>query len=589
MNKNIVRIGILIFLLTNFFILTSCGNDTSDTEINPPHEHIFVEYEVIREPTCTTVGVMRYKCTECGITIDKWMDMCSHEYEITIEEPTCTKTGKKIKICKNCEYVLESVIQKTDHNFVNNVCQGCYIITGNTEPSEGLRYRINESQDGVVLIGVGTCKHMDIVIPSEYKGLPVTRISSYAFENNEIITSVVIPDTVKEIEASAFKSCENLEKVVIGKNVKIIRSDAFIYCDNLKEVIFEENSELLNIGTNVFYCCSNLEKINLPKKLVSISDYAFFRCSKLSSIYIADSVETIGISAFDGCESLKEVIFGENSQLELIDDLAFSSCKSLTKIIIPKMVEEIGQSAYSWCENIEEIIFEKNSQLIIIEDLAFSSCKKIKEIKFPSNLEVIGGDIFDGCSQLTNIEIDSKVNKIGNLGNFVNLKTMYYEGNLENWLYITIDTKYTSLFWSVEHFYLLNDNNEYQELTEVVIPEKFREISKSAFAGMECITKVTIHSNITAIREAAFNGCTNLKEVIFEENSQLTNIGSYAFAYCESLPSIFIGKGVKKIEDNCFAECSNLTIYCEISEYPVTWNGIWNVSDCPVIWGYTKE
>ncbi|MBQ7340247.1 MAG: hypothetical protein IJW43_05290 [Clostridia bacterium] len=35
-----------------------------------------------------------------------------------------------------------------------------------------------------------------------------------------------------------------------------------------------------------------------------------------------------------------------------------------------------------------------------------------------------------------------------------------------------------------------------------------------------------------------------------------------------------------------FLECSKLTIYCEAESEPGGWNGAWNSSNRPVVWGY---
>ena len=55
------------------------------------------------------------------------------------------------------------------------------------------------------------------------------------------------------------------------------------------------------------------------------------------------------------------------------------------------------------------------------------------------------------------------------------------------------------------------------------------------------------------------------------------------------IPSVFHGLPVTSIGDSAFKYCRSLTIYCEATSKPSGWNGYWNYSDCPVVWGYTKE
>ena len=46
-------------------------------------------------------------------------------------------------------------------------------VTIDHTPSEGLKYQLNEDEDGYEVVGIGTCKDTAIVIPAEYNGKPV--------------------------------------------------------------------------------------------------------------------------------------------------------------------------------------------------------------------------------------------------------------------------------------------------------------------------------------------------------------------------------------------------------------------------------
>ena len=106
--------------------------------------------------------------------------------------------------------------------------------------------------------------------------------------------------------------------------------------------------------------------------------------------------------------------------------------------------------------------------------------------------------------------------------------------------------------------------------------------------------------------------CTNIEEIIFEENSLLisigasvfkdciklksitipnsvTSIGDWAFSGCTSLESIVIPNSVTSIGKYVFDYCTNLTIYCEATSIPSGWHSLWNVEDRLVIWGYKNN
>ena len=66
-------------------------------------------------------------------------------------------------------------------------------------------------------------------------------------------------------------------------------------------------------------------------------------------------------------------------------------------------------------------------------------------------------------------------------------------------------------------------------------------------------------------------------------------IGNEAFLSCASLTEIIIPNSVTSIGTLAFMECNKLTIYCEAKSKPESWNGSWNPSNCPVVWGYKDE
>lgn len=69
---------------------------------------------------------------------------------------------------------------------------------------------------------------------------------------------------------------------------------------------------------------------------------------------------------------------------------------------------------------------------------------------------------------------------------------------------------------------------------------------------------ITIPASVTSISEGAFDGCTNLEEVKFAQNSKLAEIKWCAFRGCVSLKSIDLPSSVSKIESRAFFGCTSL-------------------------------
>lgn len=106
-----------------------------------------------------------------------------------------------------------------------------------------------EFQGKIAVITGASKDEVEIVIPTELEGRPVSKI-----------------------EAQALTEMPNLKKVVIPKTVKVIGPYAFASCPLLSEVVLEEGLE--TIEDWAFISC-NIDNIELPKSIKSIGPNAF--------------------------------------------------------------------------------------------------------------------------------------------------------------------------------------------------------------------------------------------------------------------------------------------------------------------------
>ena len=160
----------------------------------------------------------------------------------------------------------------------------------------------------------------ELVIPDS-----VTSIGSYAFYNCISLTSVEIPDSVTSIGSYAFAFCDSLTSAVIPDSVTSIASSAFAWCNSLTSVVIPES--VTSIGSDAFESCHSLTSVEIPDSVTSIGNYAFYNCSRLTSVVIGDSVTSIGEDAFHDCSSLTSVVIG--GSVTSIGSDAFAYCDSL--------------------------------------------------------------------------------------------------------------------------------------------------------------------------------------------------------------------------------------------------------------------
>ncbi len=149
--------------------------------------------------------------------------------------------------------------------------------------TKGLAYTLTVDEAGYVLTGIGFAKDCDIIIPSKYKDLPVVGINEYAFEGNNLITSITIGNNVTSIGEYAFSGCSSLESITIPDSVTSIGARAFNNCLSLESVVI--GNGVTSIGSNAFDYCRSLESIIIPDSVTSIGARAFNSCSLLTTIY----------------------------------------------------------------------------------------------------------------------------------------------------------------------------------------------------------------------------------------------------------------------------------------------------------------
>ncbi|WP_303838042.1 leucine-rich repeat protein [Ruminococcus flavefaciens] len=167
----------------------------------------------------------------------------------------------------------------------------------------------------------------DIVIPAEIEGLPVTDIFDGAFYSEEI-TSIVLPDSVREISEHMCAGCPNLRSIKLPANITSIPEHAFSDCRSLEKINIP--SGVTEIGRFAFYGCKSLKEVKLPEELEILEDNCFCDCS-LESVTIPKGVTEMPNRCFGG-NSFKELTIPET--VKKIDGWAFYECYNLEKLTV---------------------------------------------------------------------------------------------------------------------------------------------------------------------------------------------------------------------------------------------------------------
>ena len=259
-----------------------------------------------------------------------------------------TGCGSEVKITDTQVPEAASVVQTGDSEVVEIDTVDKVEVPQTETPAENFKTKVLE--DGTIEIDSYDGDYEAIVIPAQIGGRDVTVIGGFA--NEDEITSVVIPDTVREIADNAFVNCFNITSVKMGANVEVIGDNAF---DGEFEEIVLPNA-LKVIEDNAFASVP-LKVLSIPNRVEEIGGGAFLSAD-IENLTIPGSVKMIGYQAFLYCDKLETVVIEEG--VETICDEAFSDCTSLKTITIPSSVTEIGRHTFFDCKNLT-IIAESGS------------------------------------------------------------------------------------------------------------------------------------------------------------------------------------------------------------------------------------
>ena len=128
----------------------------------------------------------------------------------------------------------------------------------------------------------------------------VTIINVYAFMGCKDITSIKLPNSLKQIYGGAFAKCSNLTSVNIPLHVERIGKGAFRECKKLSSVNLPDNTRIEN---GALSGCDGIKEIILPKRTIALRSLANRRLD-----YIFEGVDLTQCTLIASNEVKEELI-----------------------------------------------------------------------------------------------------------------------------------------------------------------------------------------------------------------------------------------------------------------------------------------
>ncbi|MFR7552135.1 MAG: leucine-rich repeat domain-containing protein, partial [Acutalibacteraceae bacterium] len=281
------------------------------------------------------------------------------------------------------------------------------------------------------------------------------------------------------------------------------------------------HSDWLGLGSGN----TSLTEIVIPKTVTTISTSAFSNLKGLKRLEIPETVVNMDSISVQNCSALEELVI--KAPLKSIANSAASGCNALTTVVLPDTLEALKPGAFGGCGKLTTVS-------------VYGGEAKVGAVRLPSTLTSIENGVFEGTA-VTEVVLPAGITELqsSTFKNCANLESVTIEGGGLN------------------------------------------EIGSYVFSGCEKLTTVPDMSAVTEIPAEAFYKCKKLGLPGTLNMSEITSIGSKAFAYCycfegdlslesaekigiwaflsTDITSVTIGDKVEDIPSYAFAWCNSLT------------------------------
>lgn len=412
------------------------------------------------------------------------------------------------------------------------------------------------------------------------------------------LEEIKFPSTLESIGSYAFGGNAKLKSADMSSTkIEEIGFCGFGDCPILSEVIFPDT--LIEIDTGAFLDCSSLAEVTLPESLKAVGQYSFTGTA-MTSITIPDSVTSIGYCAFGYADETTPVddflIIGSynsaaytystdtDEDYDYKNDFKFATPEAAAeqaeynalekdkyndfeyakidgeaiitgyygvdlKIEIPEEINGMPVTRIYTCafesSIVEEIIIPESVKTI--DKLVFYGCSYLKNLTI-KGAETIGESAFIMCNALENITISGNCKEIQGDEPFISCT------NLQSINVTDGDGAYSSengILYNKEKTTLLVYPASKTD-KEFKVPDGVKEISMSAFCNNNFLEKVDL-SGVEKIGAYAFEGSKSLSKAELSDSLKIVEI--YAFADCPKLNSIRVYESTDDISNYAFGYC----------------------------------
>lgn len=549
-----------------------------------PHGIYITNYERIQ---CSTCGVKRldivYEISGSTITNVKYpenghlsvlSEINIYNTELAIfEKKQITKIGEGV--FSNQKGITSVYVPKEIEEIGNSAFKNCSAMTDFEIVKDNVRLK---SIGNSAFSGCSALSNIDL--PSSitnigFEAFPST-VKLGTFNGDRANINLIVVDGTKEsyiangwegfniVEMSATGALKVTSGQLKGsvaipasfndREVTQIADDGFINQTSLKSIILPT---ICHIGGNAFANCTELETvsyvsqsdlISVPNHATSYENYYYTeRC--LDVELIAGAVYTLVFEYSDLTATTEYTnVFtslgvGENTfAVDLPVQKSFSGESGKQVIIFIPTKEQLTSSNKLWCR----FIRTSTPQSVSIS---------IKNVSLRMGVTTVSSNAFINCPKLRSSALTYRLlsdNTYAVAGVDGNWSTLEYYLSRSLFIPSVYDGKAVT---QIDANAFVNDIPQRYKCRWMFIQEGVTTIGHHAFSDQTGLYNARIAASVTSIEYNAFQNCTSLDRVFFNDNSNLTTIGNSAFAGCSNLGTITLPSSVVSIGANAFQNC----------------------------------
>lgn len=399
---------------------------------------------------------------------------------------------------------------------------------------------------------------------SDCKSLPsnpafndrITSIGSYAFLYCTSLTTITLPKDIKHVGYGAFKDCTSINTITFPNyccenieanafqncyGLKILTIPRYIIIDCISITTNSKNVETISIQENsvcsyafspelakfdlyvrnsktvlcrktnsVVTTAYSVGSIDIPETIHTLNVMAY-RCDGLTGIItIPSQVITLKQDAFDGCNSITNLII--NGKVQYIDKFAFRETSSMIDFTINNYDHSTTTDLLIAYVSVDGSIYSANRSLLLCTPTARAS----NIFNIPYQLKEFSPICFASHScKTTQFRMYSQ--------DGTSLMNLPSTGE-----HLIIDYNGICVYDSLTRATLVKMPPGWNPVS-FTIPDSFTVIGDGAFANSNIQTEI-VFNNIVAIGEWAFYKCKALNAIM--NATQIVSLGRQAFHAC---------------------------------------------------------